>query len=939
MRAKEALSLSTMLMPLAVMTPVLVAVSFIASSPGFESTAPVHWVMQVVSGAMLIFCAISVYRGDAVRSVSARHLIVTGLGAAGVLDICHGVLMMAPVQPASLEQLIPWGWLPSRIVLPFKFLLAIWVGVYEHRSGKSLAPLVHLSIGAAALCTLACCIVMAFYIDILPPIYIEGSTVARPTELIPATLFFLALASYFYTGGWRHDVYEYNLLLSLLIAVIVHTAFMPFAQENFNNLFAAGVTTKIFGYVVLVAAIILHSREGMRAETKSEKLRHRAIVETASDAIVTFDAHGVIDTFNPAAERLYGFSAEEAVGQNITLLTPPELRQPHADYMAHVRASETPVQNAYSYEAVGLRKDGSTFPVESAINEIDLGSLRLFTAIIRDITQRKQEQERLIELSNRLALALDVAYLGTWEENPETQTLTWTPQMFAHYSRDPSLGAPTIEEWLDLVFEEDRGACVTAHAKALESSQPVEFVYRVKLPDGEMRWFKSNAKVVEHENTRRLVGVNQDISASIEHLEQLETARREADDANRAKSAFLATMSHEIRTPLNGVIGLNEILQQTSLDSYQQDLANLIANSANALLEIIEDVLDLSKIEAGKLDIDPTPVSPVQILEDVCAMQSNLARQSQVDLTYSVKSEIPPVLWGDGKRLRQILTNIVNNAIKFSSRLERQGAVSVKLSGKMASQPASNADGDITELTFEVSDNGIGMGEETLTRLFSPFTQADASTSRQFGGTGLGLTISRRLAELMGGNIHVSSALNEGTTFTITLPFEHRGKGAQPDEDANPPAQESSPAQECKVDSQEEGNHPSSREAALAEGKLILVTEDNPTNQQVIQHQLAVLGYYADVVEDGSVALEAWRSGEYALLLTDLQMPETDGYELARLIRAEEDPQNPIPIVAISANTLMDESGACLAIGMNAYLSKPASLEDLGATLSQWLTD
>lgn len=926
-------------MPLAVLTPVLVAVSFIATNPEFESTAPVHWVMQTISGAMLVFCAISVARGTAVRSMSARHLIVSGLAAAGVLDICHGVLMMAPIQPEALEQLIPWGWLPSRIVLPFMFLTAIWVGVYEHRSQKRVTAFVRLCAIATILFTIACCIVMAFFADALPPIYHPQSTVARPSELIPAALFSLALASYFYTGGWRHDVYEYNLLLSLIIAVIAHTAFMPYAQENFNHLFAAGVTTKMFGYVLLVAAIILHSREGMRVENQSERLRHRAIVETASDAIVTFDADGVIDTFNPAATRMFGHEAEDAIGQNITLLTPEELREPHARYMEHVRSGRAPATNAYSYEAVGLHKDGSTFPVESAINEIQLGKLRLFTSIIRDITQRKAEEERLVELSDRLSLALDVAHLGTWEDNLDTRKLTWNPQMFALYGRDPELGEPDIKEWASITVKEDRPACYAAHEAAVERGDAVEFAYRIKLPDGSIRWFKTTARYIERDNARRLVGVTQDISANILHLQELETARREADDANRAKSAFLATMSHEIRTPLNGVIGLNEVLQQTDLDNYQQELANLINQSANALLDIIEDVLDLSKIEAGRLEIDPTPMSPAQILEDVCSMQNNLAQKSGVDLTFSAESGLPASVSGDGKRLRQILTNLINNAIKFSAKQTRRGSVSVTLAAKAHSGAASGQEpeGNLnsTEFTFTVTDNGVGMDEETLERLFNPFTQADASTSRQFGGTGLGLTISQRLAQLMGGKISVTSQLNKGSTFILTLPFAQReatGSSAK----ATTGADSETTRSQASV-TEDIHNEPYSREDAIADGKLILVAEDNPTNQQVIQHQLAALGYYADVVEDGSLALAAWRNGEYALLLTDLQMPETDGYELARQVRALEDPSKPIPIIAISANTLMDESESCIAVGMNAYLSKPASLEELQSVLSQWL--
>lgn len=925
-----------MLLPLVVLAPILAVINLVATSQDFESTAAVHWMMQITSGVMLAFCAIAVFRGRAVRSESARKLIGAGLASAAVLDLCHGFLMMTASAPEQLELLVPWGWLPSRIILPLTFFLSIWIGVYEYRSQTPLNTLVIACSVITSIFTVACCIGMALYVDQLPSAYVSEGLVPRPIEIAPAVLFFLALLSYFYTGGWRHDVYQYNLLLSLAIAVIAHTLFMPFAQANFNHLFAAGVITKMLGYVLLVTAIVMQGREGMRVEAQREKRRHQAIVDTASDAIVTFDATGLIDTFNPAATRLFGYEANEAIGENITLLTPHELREPHAKYMKYVRSGRAPTTNAYSYEAIGLRKDGSTFPVESAINETQLGGLRLFTAIIRDITQRKAKQEDLLELSDRLTLALDVAHLGSWEMNLESDALTWNEQMFALYDRDPALGEPSQKEWLETTLQEDREACIAAHAEASKHGTPFDFVYRIKRPGGDIRWFKTNGRFIEKDSRhpRRLVGVNHDISDSILQMEELETARNEADDANRAKSAFLATMSHEIRTPLNGVIGLNEILQKTKLDNYQQDLANLIEQSANALLEIIEDVLDLSKIEAGKLDIDPTPTNPSEIVQDVCAMLTTLARQSDIELEISIDHDVPSQLLGDGKRTRQILTNLINNAIKFSSKLNREGRVSVTL--RVEQDPIdSDSPQSVTWLSFIVKDNGVGMDKATLARLFNPFTQADASTSRQFGGTGLGLTISQRLAKLMGGEISVTSSVNEGSTFIASLPFAECSHADASGETAQKTTAPISITE--NQETSEDANAPYSRESAIADGKLILVAEDNPTNQQVIQHQLSVLGYYADVVEDGSVAFAAWRGGEYALVLTDLQMPETDGYELAKRIRAQEGPQQRIPIIAISANTLMDESEACLAIGMDAYLSKPASLDELEATISQWL--
>jgi len=593
--------------------------------------------------------------------------------------------------------------------------------------------------------------------------------------------------------------------------------------------------------------------------------------------------------------------------------------------MTKVRNGELPHSNAFNYEAVGLRKDGTIFSVESSISEVQLNNRGHYTAIVRDITQRKAEQGRLEEVSDRLTLALESAKLGMWEQDLESGKLTWNTRMFELYERDPALGEPDQLDWVEYTVAEDREACFIAHEAATSRGERIDMLYRIDIGGGRVRWVWANGKLVEAdgERPRRLVGVNQDISDNIKQLEEIETARQNADDANRAKSAFLATMSHEIRTPLNGVIGLTEILRTTTLDSYQSDLTRLIDQSACSLSEIIEDVLDISKIEAGKLEIDPTDMMPAQVVGDVCEMLSNFAEKSGVALNLDLDNDIPVTVTGDGKRLRQILTNLVNNAIKFTSSVEEGGRVSV------AARCLETSPLEVT-IEFSVQDNGIGMDEPTVDRLFSPFTQADASTSRQFGGTGLGLTISQRLAELMGGDIQVSSELGQGSCFTVTLPFALKedtttNTGWEPE-----PKENSDPAT---------GNNDRtpSRNDAIRQNSLILVAEDNATNQTVIEYQLNELGYQADIASNGVEALKAWRSGDYALLLTDLQMPEVDGYELARRVREQENPEQRIPIVALSANTLMDEEESCLDVGMDAFLSKPVALEELQSTLGQWL--
>ena len=403
--------------------------------------------------------------------------------------------------------------------------------------------------------------------------------------------------------------------------------------------------------------------------------------------------------------------------------------------------------------------------------------------------------------------------------------------------------------------------------------------------------------------------------------EQLLRMKNAAVNENQAKSTFLANMSHEIRTPMSGVIGMTDVLLNTALTDEQRKMADVIRDSAQAQLSILNDILDFSKIEADKLDLSLGPFSLADIVEKTCAALNGQARQKGVTLCQSADPAIPGVLQGDSLRVRQILSNIVSNAIKFSSGRDRPGQVELnaQLDGETETQ---------IWVTLSVRDNGIGMDAATQDRMFAPFAQASASTPHRYGGTGLGLVISTRLAEAMGGEIRVESKPGVGSTFTIRLPFARAAEAHVPEAaETNdlPLAQMAVP----------------SRDEAIRQGRLILVAEDNKINQAVIKHQLSKLGYQCDIAHDGREAFEKWLKGTYSFLLTDLHMPDMDGYQLAKAIRAKEEQPGAghTPILALSANVLNGEAERCLDVGMDGYMAKPVSLARLNEELTKRLPE
>ena len=651
------------------------------------------------------------------------------------------------------------------------------------------------------------------------------------------------------------------------------------------------ITLSIIG-IVLATTLILKYKDITTIATYNEK-RLKATIDNSIDGIVTVNKAGIIISANASIEKILSWSEQELVGQNINVIMPEEHKMLHEAYIQRKLESNNIGTTGVGRELEVVNKQGRRIPVRIGIGHVELDDEHLFIGFISDLRQRIEMEQALRQNEGKFrSLISNIPGIAYRCENT-----AGLPMVFMSDAVELLTGYPASDfvmpnpkrSFTSLFYPEDLER-ITKDRTEGDTNTAIE--YRIKDRDGQIKWMLEYCREVHCEdgNTTYLDGLIMDITNRKQMEEALVLAKNKAEAAAETRAAFMANMSHEIRTPMNAIIGFSDLLLEENLSKEQTSFMNTIHQSAQSLLHIINDVLDSAKLEKGELNLEYRNFALVDVIDSVISTFGLQAQKKGLELVLNYHPSIPEFVHGVPERIRQVLINLIGNAVKFTEK------------GKVEIEVKVGSEGRVQ---FNIRDEGIGMTQEQLEKVFDPFTQADASMSRKYGGTGLGTTISKQLVELMGGEISVTSKKGVGSCFTFELEL---------------------------VCAEREQSRSKSKDLGSELPPLqVLIADDVQQNLDLLSIILQRGGHSVSCVTDGKQALELLRSQEFDLAILDVQMPVLDGLSAAS-IRREFERTNKlehIPIIALTASVLENDRIAARKAGMDGFANKPINQEAL----------